>query len=220
MYIEESKGERLKRLIDESHFKNASQLSKASGVPYTTIKSFIDRDLNKAAIDSVVKLAKALNVSVEYLIGEDTSASDVSIINESVSTYNYFPQSISAGIPLRVDGITEANEIEVPNSVLGRWAGHEDLFMMRVNGESMNKVIPDKSLIAVKPVELHQVKAGDIVVYSDNGDYSVKRMYQDNEKIIFRPDSHDTSFYDFVTSVDNANLKIHGKVVVYIVELD
>ena len=218
MYIEESKGERLKRLIDESHFKNASQLSKTSGVPYTTIKSFIDRDLNKAAIDSVVKLAKALNVSVEYLIGEDVP--NPNTVNESVSTYHYFPQSISAGIPLRVDGVTEANKIEVPNSVLGKWAGHSDLFMMRVNGDSMNKIIPDQSLIAVKPVELHQIKSGDIVVYSDDGDYSVKRMYQDNDKIIFRPDSHDTSFYDYVTSVDNSNLVIHGKVVVYIVELD
>lgn len=218
MYIEESKGERLKRLIDESHFKNASQLSKTSGVPYTTIKSFIDRDLNKAAIDSVVKLAKALNVSVEYLIGEDVP--NPNTVNESVSTYHYFPQSISAGIPLRVDGVTEANKIEVPNSVLGKWAGHRDLFMMRVNGDSMNKIIPDQSLIAVKPVELHQIKSGDIVVYSDDGDYSVKRMYQDNDKIIFRPDSHDTSFYDYVTSVDNSNLVIHGKVVVYIVELD
>ena len=103
---------------------------------------------------------------------------------------------------------------------MGKWAGQDDIFIMKVNGESMNNVMPHGSLIAVKPIEAHQIKDGDIVVYSDGGDYSVKRFYRDENRLIFRPDSSDPSFYDYVTDINNDELIIHGKVVVYIVELD
>ena len=185
---------------------------------YTTITKWERGDNTPQGKDLIV-LSKYFNVTVDSILGIDNGGE---IIKEPAESYKYFPTAISAGIPLHVDGITEntAEEISLPDSALGKWAGCDDLFITKVNGDSMDKIIPDKSLIAVKPVELHQLKDGDIVVYSDGGDYSVKRMYQDNDKIIFRPDSHDTSFYDYVTSVNNSNLVIHGKVVVYIVELD
>ena len=212
------KGERLKRLIEESSFKNISRFSKASEVPYTTIKSFIERDLNKASIDSVVKIAKTLDVSVEYLIGEDPLQE--SSVKESSSSYFYYPQSVSAGLPMHVDGVTDANEIDVPDSVMGKWAKDRDVFMMKINGESMNKTIPHGSLIAVKQFNLENLKEGDIVLYSHNNEYSVKRFYRSNGSVIFRPHSSDLRFTDNVIPSDDSNLIIHGKVVVYIVELD
>lgn len=213
-------GERIKARRKELKM-SVDELANKLGKNRATVYRYESNEIENMPLEIVKPLAVALKVTPAYLMGwDDEEENDNSTVKEEAPTYNFYPQSISAGIPLRVDGVTEANKIEVPNSVLGKWAGHRDLFMMRVNGESMNKIIPDQSLIAVKPVELHQIKSGDIVVYSDDGDYSVKRMYQDNDKIIFRPDSHDTSFYDYVTSVDNRNLVIHGKVVVYIVELD
>lgn len=212
-------GERIKARRKELKM-SVDELATKLGKNRATVYRYESNEIENMPLEIVKPLALALKVTPAYLMGWEENDDNVSIVKEESPTYNFYPQSISAGIPLRVDGVTEANKIEVPNSVLGKWAGHSDLFMMRVNGESMNKVIPDKSLIAVKPLELHQIKSGDIVVYSDNGDYSVKRIYQDNDKIIFRPDSHDESFYDYVTSAENSNLVIHGKVVVYIVELD
>ncbi|GEM04480.1 hypothetical protein HMI01_14680 [Halolactibacillus miurensis] len=214
------KGKRLEDMILRSRYKNISQFSKAAGVPYTTIKSFIDRDLERASIDSVLKVANTLGVKIEDLVEEGNKVAEKKSAYTISSQYNYLPTSISAGLPLTVDGIDHAEKISVPDSIMGKWAGDSDIYMMRINGESMNKIIPHGSIIAIKPTDCNLLKDGDIVVYSDNHDYSVKKYFRDDNRIIFRPDSHDKRFYDYVTSDNNENLVIHGKVVVYIVELD
>src|SRR5699024_451317 len=138
------------------------------------------------------------------------------------SSYPYYPISVAAGLPENVNSVTndDVEQIEIPDSIMGKWAGNKDIYLMRTNGESMNKVIPNGSLIAIKPINLSNLKDGDIVVYSDANDYSVKRFYRHDDKLIFRPDSTDLSFTDYIASADNNELKIHGKVVIYIVELD
>jgi repressor LexA len=166
---------------------------------------------------NIQKLADYFGVKKSDLI-EDNENKQV----YTSSVYNYFPTSVSAGLPTIAEPVAsyETEKITVPDSVMGKWAGDKDIYMMRVNGESMNRIIPNGSLIAVKPIEPHNLKDGDIVVYSDDFDYAVKRYYRDDSRLIFRPDSNQSGFYDYITDTDNSNLKIHGKVVVYIVELD
>ncbi len=95
------------------------------------------------------------------------------------------------------------------------------IHFLRLWGESMNKTIPHNSLIAVKPIELSELKDEDIVVYSHNHEYGVKRFLQNENEIWFRPHSTDFRFRDDIYDLDNVDgLEIHGKVVVYIVELD
>ena len=104
---------------------------------------------------------------------------------------------------------------------MGKYAGHNDIYITRVNGESMNKIIPDQSLIAVKPIELSYLKDGDIVVYNYDNEYAVKKYYKHGDKIVFRPDSDNMAFTDQVINLDSEiDLKIKGKVVLYIVEMD
>lgn len=59
-------------------------------------------------------------------------------------------------------------------------------------------------------------------MYCYDGEYAVKRFYKQDNKIIFRPDSSDLSFTDLVINVNDneLDLKIKGKVVLYIVELN
>lgn len=102
-----------------------------------------------------------------------------------------------------------------------KYAGSSDLIISRVNGESMNRVIPNGSLIAIHKVNtIYDIKDDDIVVFQDCGDIAIKRFYNNKEKrtIIFTPDSHNNSFGPMSYSYnDLANIKIIGKVVVYIV---
>lgn len=185
-----------------------------------TIYRYESDEIENMPLTILEPLAKALNVSPAYLMGWEQEGE-----HKLSSEYRYYPVSISAGLPIEVDTITEndVDTISVPDSVMGKWAGSKEIFITRVNGESMNNIIPHNSLIAVKQVELSSLKDGDIVVYSDNHDYSVKRFYKDNqnERFIFRPDSSDNSFTDYTVPYSEAkHLRIHGKVVVYIVELD
>ena len=107
--------------------------------------------------------------------------------------------------------------------MLGRYARNKNILLMPVNGESMNNVIRNGAIIAVlTKIELPQIKNGDIVVVSNNGDYTVKRFFNDKEhqEFIFRPDSSDMSYRDIVFGYDNCeDLQLVGKVVMYNVTL-
>lgn len=145
--------------------------------------------------------------------------------NKPVTTSSRYPKypKVSAGLPIEIDGITE-NEVEtisIPDYLMGKWAGDSEIFFTRTNGDSMNRVIPHDSLIAVKPVRLYELKDDDIVVYCNHGEYAVKRFEKHDNKLVFRPDSTDSSFTDDVIYMDNADdLMINGKVVMWIVTTD
>src|SRR5690625_352932 len=192
------------------------------GKKLNTTKQSISRYENgerQANQDILFNLAKIFNVSIDYFFPQRRDENN-DLIKEPTTLYKYFPGTISAGIPVNIDGVTYAEHIEIPKALMGKWADDKDLFIMKVNGESMNKVIPHGSLIAVKPIEYWDLKNGDIVVYSTGGDYSVKRYYKDDALRIFKPDSTDPAFYDHVIPTYDEELEIHGKVVIYIVELD
>ncbi|MEV2698841.1 XRE family transcriptional regulator [Paenibacillus larvae] len=198
------------------------ELGMRVGVKHNTISSY-EKGTNEPEQDMLFSLAKALDVSINDFF-PPINESLVTNVPLGSSVYPYYPVSISAGLPLEVESISrlDTETISLPDSIMGRWAGSRDIYCMRVNGESMNKVIPHNSLIAVKNFELSNLANGDIVVYSNGHEYSVKRFYNDevNKRVIFRPDSTDPSFTDYVVSYEEAkNLKIHGKVVIYVVEL-
>lgn len=141
------------------------------------------------------------------------------------SEYDFYPLPVSAGLPSAMDSLTENDikQIAIPDAVMGKWSNREGVFVMRVNGDSMNRVMPHESLIAVKKVCLDNLQNNDIVVFSNDHEYSVKRYYNDvvNKRYIFSAESTDRSFIDHTVPYSEAsNLMIHGKVVVYIVNLD
>ena len=211
--IEKVVAENITKLLKEKRITKL-ELAKIAGVSESTVGKWT---LEKATprMGAIQKISDYFNIPKAYILEEDNTTD-----YPHSFYYNHFDTPISAGLPDHVEAVTDVDEIEIPDSIMGKHAGQKDIFITKVNGQSMNRIIPDGSLIAVKPIDLHQIKQGDIVVYSDNGDYSVKRFYKNEEQLIFRPDSNDDSFFDYITSTDNTNLKIHGKVVVYIVELD
>lgn len=180
-----------------------------------TTKQSISRYENgerKTDQDILFKLADIFNVSINDFFPPKG--------DKEIKAYNYLPTTISAGLPLTVEAITQADKIPIPDEIMGRYAGKNDLFVTRVSGDSMDKVMADKSLIVVQSIDnLNALKNGDIVVYSDNYEYSVKHYYKDGNKLIFKPNSTNPIHYDQIYNIDDG-ITIHGKVVLYIVNLD
>lgn len=169
--------------------------------------------------DILFKLAAILDVSVDEFFPR-TKKEEVN--KRNIRNYPFIPYSVSAGLPCDIEAVTDTGTIPLSDDVMGKWSG-SNVRLMRVNGESMNKVIPNKSLIAFKDINLFNLKDYDIVVFSNDHEYSVKRFYNDveNERFIFSPESTSKGFIDYVVEYDKAQeLQIHGKVVLYIVELD
>ena len=206
-------GERIKKRRKELGF-NADKLAELIGKNRATIYRYESNDIENMPYDVMEPLSKALQVSPAYLMGWVEELP--SVVREN--KYPYISQGISAGCPESIEAVTREESIILPDSVMGKYSGSTDIQMMRVNGESMNKVIPNGSLIAVKKTSLENLKNGDVVVYSDDHEYSVKRFYNLGDRLVFRPDSNDESFTERSTQADET-VDIIGKVVVYIVEL-
>lgn len=180
---------------------------------YTTITKW-EKGENVPQGRDLIKLSKLFNVTVDYILGVD--------IKKDSYEYKYFPAYVSAGLPNDTEAITEYETISIADKIMGKHANSKDIYFIKVNGESMNKIIPHNSLVAVKPVSsIHDLKTDDIVVYRKDGEYAIKRLFIDKDKWIFKPESTDDRFYDDVVYKDDINdVAIKGKVVLYIVELD
>lgn len=188
------------------------ELGELIGVKHNTISSY--ESGNNEPVHSVLyKIANALDVSINDFFPH---AKEVEKHHFEKNLYTYYPTSISAGSPNTVEGITEKETISIPDDLMGKHAGNNQIYVTRVNGESMNNVMPDNSIIAVKPVNLSDLKNGDIVVYKYNQEYAVKRFYKNEDTLIFRPDSTENYFTDNVINVNDADdLMIKGKVVMH-----
>lgn len=176
------------------------------------------RDVVRTKISAI---AKALGVKPAFIMGW-TDEQDA--INELKSfSYTFIPAKVSAGTLEDIEAVYDCPKMNVPDAMLGKYAHDRNVVFMGVNGESMNNIIENGAIIAVKTdVERCSLKDGDIVVASSNGSYAVKHFINDveNERIILRPDSTDKNFTDTVIPYENADsLKIFGKVVIYSVVL-
>src|SRR5699024_4117277 len=156
---------------------------------------------------------KVLNVPVEYLLGLENNSA---VTNE----YKYFPESISAGLPFEIDGVTDYETMTIPDELMGKYAGHKDIIISKINGDSMDKLMNDGSFIAIKPVDsAESLNSGDIVVFSHNHEYSVTYFYKHDDMLVFKPYSNSPLHYDQSCSVHDGVVN-HGKDVTYSVNLD
>lgn len=64
--------ETLNKLMDERGL-NKNSLSRQSGIPYTTIDGFYKKGYANAKLSTLRQLAHFFEVSLDYLVGEDTT---------------------------------------------------------------------------------------------------------------------------------------------------
>ena len=199
------------------------ELSLIVGVSEATISRWESGDIANMKQNNIVSLANALNISpLQVLDFDDTSMKGNSINNADL--YKYFPVSISAGSLENIDAIQEYELISLSDKILGKYARSKNIILLKINGESMNNIIPNGSYIIVDTSRnaIHDIKDRDIVVFSENGSYSVKRFINDsaNQRILFKPDSTDDTFTAIEVKYENSEgLRLIGKVVKYIVSL-
>lgn len=209
----------LKKMIANTGM-SVKAFARKADIPYTTLLAMIQNGIDKSSVGNVIKVSKALGVDVETLSAE------IAVTPDTIpsSQYSVVPAGIAAGALEEIDCMTDLPQTSVPDMMMGRWAGNRRVVLMHVNGTSMDRVIPDRSVIAVLTgTEPEDIRNGDIVVATDGGrTYTVKRFYddKDNHRLILQPDSNNPSFLPIVFPYDRADeLKIIGKVVIYSVFL-
>ena len=202
----------------ESRGENLTVLSNQLDVSFSTVSDW-KHGKKMPRSGSLQKIAEHYNVALSYLTTDHSDNLIVSGMNE----YNYFDAGLSAGVLNDVDPFT-ANEIKtigLSDVVMGKYAGDKDIFITYINGESMNRIIPDGSLIAIKKYsDFTELCDGDIVVFQEGAGMAVKRFYNDvkNKIVTFTPDSTSGEFRPINYLYDSmSDVRIIGKVVVYTV---
>lgn len=204
----------MKRITKEKEKMNlsSSELARRVGIAKSSLSRYENGE-REFPINDIGKYAMVLGTSVEYLLGFESETT------HNYYNYPYYPISVSAGLPVEVDGIQASSEIPVPDIALSKYAGAKDIYFIHANGDSMDKQFPDNTLLAVKVInDKSELCNGDIVVFSTDGDFSVKRFYKTDDKLIFKPESNNPIHTDQIYSSED-EIQIHGKVVTYIVNL-
>ena len=108
-----------------------SELALKAGVAKSSLSRYKSgqRDF---PINDVGKFADVLNVSVEHLLGINA--------DPKTNTYKYAPIDVAAGKPETIDSHTHFEEIELPDSVMGKWAGQNDIVIAKIADVSVSTI--------------------------------------------------------------------------------
>ena len=154
-------------------------------------------------MDSVRNLAKFFGVTLESILGIKLNEGDVNPIDEFIPVLG----SVAAGDPLYAEqdiiGYTACPPMMKAKS--------DNLFYLRVRGDSMDKEFPDGSEVLVDHDAT--VKSGDIAVVLVNGDEAtVKKVKFEADKIILIPMSNNPEHYAKAYDPAETEIKIIGRV--------
>lgn len=215
-----TKGEKLYNARIDRNFTRA-EVSQATGISDKLLFKYEKDIITNIPLDNLEKLCSFYGINPTYIVGweDNTTKSNENIFYKALDTpkqYPFIPDAVAAGIPCTIEGRKELPTIGISDAIMGKYAGNKHILIMRVNGESMNKVIPSGSFIAVKTdIEVKNLKDGDLVVFGKEHKYSLKHFYDAGEKIVFKPNSTDVRFTDHVYNKDEP-IFIIGKVVMHI----
>lgn len=203
-----------------------SQISELLGKKSTSAVSEWEKGIRVPNVGDLHDLANYFRVSLDDLVKKDLEMESLSYNSSNFyNEYKMFPVSISAGCLENIDGIDTYDLVTIADEIMGKYAGRKGIIILKVNGESMNKIIPDGAYIVVDTNKTHvtDIKDRDIVVFANSEGYSVKRYVNDvkNERFLFKPESLDDTYSDITVEYsESSELKLIGKVVKYIVSLD
>lgn len=204
---------------------NRMELSKQSGIPYTTIVNFYEKGTDNVKLSTLKKLAKYFGVSLDYLADDDEESRNV--IKEPSAphiTSDFLSLSLNKKIP--VVGVIRAGEpilaeqniignVELPAELVN---SEEEYFGLRVIGDSMNlSRIYENDIVIVK--KQGYVENGEIAIVLVNGENAtVKKFYQSGTTITLIPNSSNASYMPKVYDLTKTPVAVLGKVVKAIID--
>lgn len=188
----------------------AAEVGKAVGKSSKTIYSW-ESGQGQPDADMLIKLSRLYDLSVEdFFTGKTSDKSDTWI---DVPLYG----SIAAGTPIEMLPVEDT--FVIPRTMNERYP---DAFLLKVVGESMNRVIPNGSYALVNPTQ--EVIDGKPYAVCVNGyDATIKRVRHLENGLILEPDSTDPTMrpivYDFGCE-DTETVTVIGEVVWYVIPFD
>lgn len=192
---------RLKQSIENSNLSQ-SEIARRLGIGRSTISGWLKGEYEPNS-ENIFKLARFFDVSEAWLLGFVDDKHDL-------KTFNIKPKEVLAlDVPLlnvsagnEEADFSQTNEtVEAPTH-LSHYG--QDLFAVRVCGDSMNKILPSGSIVICVKV-YDEPKTGDIVIYRNENEIAIKRYIRTEQIVLFEPVSYND---EYKTMVYDANGEI------------
>lgn len=187
------------------------ELAEIAGVTNKAVSAW-ESNSKEPRIGAIEKIANHFGLKKSNLIDEDgmdlVTSSQTVDPNAPIYLKPMFG-AIAAGTPIEMLRADEC--IEVPKCIVETYPA---AFLLKVSGDSMNKVVPNNSYALINPQE--EVKNGDVVAVAVNGyDATLKRFYKLQNTTVLEPDSYNAEHVaqTFNSLESEPTLNIIGKMV-------
>ncbi|WP_445505782.1 LexA family protein [Niallia sp. 03091] len=212
-------GRNIKKLR-EIHNLSQKELGEIAGVSDKAVSTW-EKGLKDPRMGAIQKIADHFGILKSDII--ENKNEKVTEIKETALKYGKdsiripLLGSIAAGLPIEMIAVEEW--VNVPVEVAETFP---DAFLLRVNGDSMNKVVPENALALIDPTL--EVKNGEIAAVAVNGyDATLKRVFKFQDGITLEPESynpmHQTQFFSD-KEIEYNPVSIKGKLVWYMAPLN
>lgn len=196
---------RIKMLREERNITQedlANRLGLSKGVI-----SLYENEVRKPSLTILENLSSIFNCSIDYILCKsDVRNANNSNINDMFYLCPVYGK-ISAGQPNWVEDCLDGYLPIDPN--LMNISNPEECFFLRVNGESMNKVIQNGSYALIRKTDF--VNNGEIaVVLIDGFDATLKKFTKEGDVILLEPMSNDPTIHTQIYNKRNA-ISVIGK---------
>ena len=192
------------------HYGSIPKFADAVGLPAQTVYGVLRRGINAGSTSTVLPILAKLGIDLNWVIKNRIVEMD----KEPSEFYDCnLYGSIAAGTPIEMIEVDDTHPI--PTEVHEKYP---DAFLLKVKGESMNRVIPNGCYVLVDPCDTVDADMQPYAVCVNGFDATVKRIRTLSNGFELVPDSTDPTYKPTVYDYGEPNTEtvtVIGRVVWY-----
>lgn len=187
--------------------RSVAAFAREIGIPEHTLYSALDKGLRNTTVSTMAPICSALNLDLIEVTNGSLSLTDKRPSPVFVPVYG----SIVAGVPIETQEVID--EYPIPAEL---HAKYPDAFMLRIRGNSMNRVLANGSMALVDPCDRVDVSGKAYVVAVGGQEAIVRRVILHDNGMTLQPDSDDPTYRPTLVDYaddDAPSVSVVGRVV-------
>ena len=181
--------DKLKNLIIDK-FGSVRQFALNIDIPYTTVDSILKRGIDNSNVGNVIKMCKALNISIDSLLDNKEIISNLNFDNADIINVDgdiiKIPVygTIKAGIPIE----SQADIIDYVDIPKEWTIGNKKFYGLKISGDSMFPKYNENDIVIFEQNDDYELYNGKDVAIMINGTESTfKKILVNEQGIVLQP---------------------------------
>lgn len=155
----------------------------------------------------ITKLSTLFNTTPSVLISDSSTLTKLPISGSTATLPLRTLGKVHAGV-MDDDTICDDEDVQVPERVV---LAYPDAFLLRVEGNCMDRVIPEGSHVVVVPHKA-PTNGSIVVIRDDTYEAIMRRYYKGSSALMLSPDSYEEEYQDIIVH-DGQEITLIGVVV-------